>query len=72
MGTHYLLDLHDSPAGINDVNVPSDGRSLCNGSFVVRVPPGISVKDPVSLTGPVDQEIHGHARLVRRVHTIGL
>lgn len=52
MGTHYLVDLHDNPiatARINDVNVPLDGRSLCNGSFVVRVPPGVSVQDPANL-----------------------
>jgi hypothetical protein len=62
MGTHYLLDLYANPlsgAKINDVNVSTDGRTTANGSFVVNIPPGVAVRDPVDLSDIITKKYQG-------------
>jgi len=62
MGTHYLLDLFANPlsgAKINDVNVTTTLRTTINGSFVVNVPPGVAVRDPVDLADILLQKYQG-------------
>ena len=53
MGAHYLVDQFYSPVGSStliDVRNPDNGESFVNGTFVVRVPDGVSVKNPIDLT----------------------
>ena len=52
MGAHYLVDLFNPVVGTSELidvrNTPSD-ESLINGTFIVRVPGGVSVKNPTHL-----------------------
>ena len=53
MSTHYLVDSFNPVVGTSELidvrNTPED-ESLINGSFIVREPGGISVKNPTDLT----------------------
>ena len=62
MAVHYLLDLFDNPvatAKINDVTVAKDGRSLCVGNFVIRVPGEVQIDNPRTVADLLDQKYRG-------------
>lgn len=62
MLAHYLLDIHSNPvtsARIVDVSYPTDGQSVLNGEFVVRIPEGVVVQDPADLTDLLTQKYQG-------------
>lgn len=55
MSTHYLIDAHTTPIAnseINDVRFSTIGESVLNGSFIVRLPDGVSLgaAPPTDLT----------------------
>ena len=52
MAAHYLVDQFHSPVGdstLIDVRNPENGESFVNGTFIVRVPDGVSVQNPVDV-----------------------
>ena len=58
----YLVDLFDAPiltAKINDVAIATTGTCEVNGSFVVRVPGDVPVKDPRDLADLLTQKYAG-------------
>lgn len=62
MTAHYLVDLFNPTVGnseLIDVRNPPDGESLINGSFIVRVPGGVSVKNPTDLTDLITKKYTG-------------
>ena len=62
MAVHYLLDLFDNPvatAKLNDVHVAKDGRSLCVGNFIVRVPGDVQIDNPRTVAELVTQKYQG-------------
>jgi len=62
MTSHYLVDQFHAPVGSSsliDVRTPSNGQSLVNGAFVVRVPGGVSVKNPVDLSDLLTKKYAG-------------
>lgn len=59
MGQHYLIDLFGNPvatARIIDVQDPTTGTTLLNGSFIIRVPGGIQVINPANVTDLLNQK----------------
>lgn len=59
MAVHYLLDLFNDPytdAKINDVHAAKDGRTLCVGNFIVRVPGEVQIDNPTTLPELVAQK----------------
>jgi hypothetical protein len=62
MGVHYLVDLYGNPvstAKVIDVRTPSNGQSLLNGTFLVRVPDGVQVQKPTDLTDLLTKKYAG-------------
>ncbi len=62
MATHYLLDAFTTPitsSRIIDVREPSNGQSVINGTFVVRIPDGVSVQKPTSFSDLITKKYAG-------------
>lgn len=62
MGNHYLVDLYGNPLGsskVIDTRTALNGQSFMNGTFVVRVPDGVSVTRPANLTDLTTQKYAG-------------
>jgi hypothetical protein len=62
MSAHYLVDLYGNPLSTSRVidvrDTPSDA-SLMNGTFVVRIPDGVPVDRPASLSALLTQKYTG-------------
>lgn len=62
MGLHYLFDYFDTDLAsskIDDVILTTEGISSCTGSFVVRVPFDIPVKNPEDLDDLIVKKFQG-------------
>lgn len=62
MSEHYLLDIFANPlstATIQEVRYPTNGQSPTNGRFVVRIPDGVSVKNPTGLGDLTSKKYQG-------------
>jgi hypothetical protein len=62
MSAHYLINIADNPvatATIQDVRYPTNGQSTINGHFVVRVPDGVAVKNPVDVSDLITKKYQG-------------
>lgn len=62
MSQHYLIDLFGNPitnANIIDVRQPEDLQSLLNGTFIIRVPSGVQVINPLNVTDLLNQKYAG-------------
>ncbi len=62
MSTFYLIDAHTSPIAdseINDVKTSLDGEIVLNGNFVIKVPDGVHIENPTSLTDLITQKFAG-------------
>jgi len=62
MGSHYLVDNFYSPLAnspLIDVRTAENGQSPMNGSFIINVPDGVPVKDPVDLNDLLTQKYAG-------------
>ena len=59
MSQHYLIDLFGNPvstARIIDVRDPTNLQTMMNGSFIIRVPSGVQVVNPVNVTDLLTQK----------------
>ena len=62
MSQHYLIDLFGNPvstARIIDVRDPTNLQTMMNGSFIIRVPSGVQVVNPVNVTDLLTQKYQG-------------
>jgi hypothetical protein len=62
VGQHYIIDLFGNPvanARILDMEEPANDQTLLNGSFIIRVPDGVAVSNPVSVTDLLNQKYQG-------------
>lgn len=62
MTAHYLIDMFGNPlssSAIVDVREPTNGQSLANGCFIVRIPDFIQVQNPTDLNDLLTKKYQG-------------